>query len=316
METQTTAPEVAVAETTTTAPSAPETPAASSSTPEAAAPAVPQWAPDYKFRYTDENDQKVEGEIDEWARPLVTSKEIEENIKKIWAKAHGLDFVKNRFNKTRDELKTYRSTVDPLLQNWNDLTGLYNKGDYDGFFKGLNIPDKVLYQHVLNKLNYAELPPEQRALYDNSRAAEERAMMLERQNQALMQQQQEFAVSQRESALSQTLSRPDVSAVAEAFDSRMGKPGAFRDEVIKRGILHWQMSQQDISPDDAVKEVMSMIGGMSGVPAQAAPMAQSNSVQPQAKSPAVIPNVGAKNSSPTKRAPKSLAELKQLAESI
>lgn len=310
-DTQTTAPEVTTE--ATSASTTPESVSAESSTPTTPEAAPSPYTPDFKFRYTDEADQKVEGEIDEWARSLITNKEMEEQVKKVWAKAHGLDFVKNRFNKTRDEFKSYRTQVDPLLQSWNELTGLYNKGDLDGFFKGLNIPDKVIYQHVLQKLNYAELPPEQRALHENQRAAEQRAEMLERQNQALMQQQEAYAVSQRESALSQTLSKPDVSAVAQAFDARMGREGAFRDEVIKRGILHWQMNQADISPDDAVKEVMSMIGGFQGAPAQSAPMAPS---QTQSKSPQVIPNVGAKNSSPTKRAPKSLAELKQLADQM
>lgn len=297
---------------TQTAPQTTEAPVADA----AAAGVPPEYKPDYKFRYRDEHENKVDGEIDEWARNLI-NKDNEEKIKQIWAKAHGLDFVKNRFNKTRDEFKTYRTQVEPLLQTWNDLTGLYNKGDMDGFFKGLQIPDQKVFQYVLDKLNYHELPPEQKALRDQQSQMLRQNMDLEKQNQLYAQQFEQMQVQQRETALNQALTKADVSAVAQAFDSRVGKEGAFREEVVKRGILHWNLHQQDISPEQAIQEVLSLLGGMqqtSQQPPQAGQMAQA--APAQQKTPPTIPNVGSKNSSPTKRAPKSLEEMRKLAEQL
>lgn len=316
-ETETTttsaAPEVSSpADTSTPAPA--ETQAALSST--STDPAAPApYTPDYKFRYRDEHENKVDGEIDEWARNLI-NQENEEKFKQVWAKAHGLDFVKNRFNKTREEYKSYRTQVDPLLQGWNDLTALYNKGDLDSFFKGLQIPEQKIYQYVLDKLNYNELPPEQRAMRDQQQQVLRQNMELEKQNQFFQQQYEQQMVQSREHALSQTMSKPEVSAVAQAFDARVGREGAFRDEVVKRGILHWNLHQKDISPDEAVQEVMSLMGGMQQTMQQTLPAGASQVMPAQPKTPPTIPNVGAKNSSPAKRAPKSLDEIRKLAESL
>jgi hypothetical protein len=144
---------------------------------------------------------------------------------------------------------------------------------------------------------------------------------LEKQNQFYQQQYEAQMVQRRENDLGQTLNRPDVSAVAQAFDSRVGRQGAFRDEVVKRGVLHWNMYQKDISPEEAVNEVLTLVGGMANSASdpqaaqQGLPSAAPGGFAQQKATP-TIPNVGAKNSSPARRAPKSLDEIRKLADQL
>lgn len=286
-----------------------------------AAAAAAQAAIDYKFRYRDESAEKVEGEIDDWARSFL-NKENEAKFKEIWAKAHGLEFVKNRFSKVRDEYTGYKSQVEPLLQGWNTLTELYNRDDMEGFFRGLQIPDDKIFKYVLAKLEYQQLPPEERAARDQRSQVVRQNIELERQNQALQQQYQQQTVSARTQQLDIAMTRPDVQTVASSFDQKIGRPGAFREEVIKRGVLAWHTAQQDITPEQAIAEVLQIIG----TPAQTETQANSISATQPAQSgvtnqaqvatrqsPPVLPNVGAKNTSPTKRGPKSLDEIRKLA---
>lgn len=290
--------------------------ASPSGSPEAAA-AVAAYTPNYKFRYMDELENKIDGEIDEWARPFI-NQDTEEKFRQLWAKAHGLDFVKNRFNKTRGEYQAYRQQIDPLVQSWQELTGLYQKGDMDSFFKGLQIPEDKIFQYVLDKLNYERLPADQRAHIEKARAAETQAMELQRQNQALAAQYQQAQVQTRTTELQQALSSLDVSAVAQAFDARVGREGAFRDEVVKRGVLAWHTTGQDISSAQAIQEVMQLYGAFTGGQQTAAHMAQAASpggapAVSQAQKAPTLPNVGGNNASPARKAPKSLDELKKLA---
>lgn len=279
--------------------------------------AAAAYQPNYKFRYMDELENKIDGEIDEWARPFI-NQDTEEKFRQLWAKAHGLDFVKSRFNKTRGEYQAYRQQIDPLVQSWQELTGLYRKGDMDSFFKGLQIPEEKVFQYVLDKLNYQKLPPEQRATMEKARAAEQQASELQRQNEALAAQYQQAQVQTRTTELSQALSTPDVSAVAQAFDARVGREGAFRDEVVKRGVLAWHTTGQDISPGQAIQEVMQLYGALTSGQQAAAQMAQAAAptgapAVSQAQKAPTLPNIGGNNGSPARKAPKSLDELKKLA---
>ena len=148
------APAAAVVSSTPSTPSAAPSSVSSPST--ASTPGAEQvqaaWTPDYKFKYMDESDTRIEGEIDEWARGMLT-KENEENIKKIWSKAHGLDFVKKQQQKIREEYNGYKQKTEPLMKSWDSLSGLYNKGDIGGFLKGLNVPKEKVFQYVLDELN-------------------------------------------------------------------------------------------------------------------------------------------------------------------
>lgn len=276
--------------------------------------AKPAYTPNFKFKYPklDSNDQE-EKEFDDWAKGFVNA-DNEAKLRDLYTKAYGMDFYKQKYGKINDQFKGYKDKYEPLVKTWNELTEVYNAGDMETFFKALKIPEEKLYQFVLDKLNEREMSPEQRMERQRQTELKQRAMMLERENQSLQERYKTEITQAREFQLGQTLSKPEVSQTAKSFDERVGRPGAFREEVIKRGIMAFHATGQDISPEQAVQEVLSLIGGAQTT--QAAQVAQQPQVQATQKSQPVIPNVGARASSPAKRAPRSLSDLKKLAETM
>lgn len=271
-----------------------------------------QYTPNFKFKYPklDSNEQ-AEAEFDDWIRTSV-NKENEAKVRDLYTKAYGMDFYKQKYGKINDQFKGYKDKFEPMAQTFQDLTDLYNAGDMDSFFKGLKIPEDKIYQYVLDKINQREMPPEQIRQREEQMELKRRTMMLEKENQTLQERYQQEVTQVRENQLGSVLTRPEVTQVASSFDQRIGRPGAFRDEVIKRGLLAYHTTGQDITPDQAVQEVMQLLGGVQ--PQQTATQAMQQNTQVAQKP--VIPSVGSRSGSPAKRVPRSLEDLKKLAQTM
>lgn len=268
---------------------------------------APDYTPNYKFKYPKLGaNEQVEQEFDEWIRPHVT-KDTEEKIRDLYTKAHGMDFFKQKYAKVTDTYNQYKESINPSVEAYQTLAKIYNQGDLDTFFKGIGLPEDKLYQYVLDKLQEKELPPEQLQKKQYYADLERKQRALEESHQSLLERYEQESIQTRHSQLDTALSRQDLSPTVQAFDARVGKPGAFKDEVIKRGMLAYQMTGADISPEQAIQEVLMLVGG------QVSPQQPQQMGRAQTVTPPVIPNVGSKGSSPATRAPKSLKELKELA---
>lgn len=278
-------------------------------------PAAPTYTPNYKFKYPklDSNEQE-EKEFDDWAKGVVNDKN-ESQIRDLYTKAYGMDFFKQKYAKTSEQLKK----LDPIVKTWDSLSKAFNQGDLDTFFKGIQLPEEKLYQYVLDKLNERELPYEKRMEIQQQREIQKKAAFLEQQNQELQTKYQQEQVQLRQYQLDMSMNKPEITSVAQAFDAKVGKPGAFKEEVIKRGLMAFYATGQDISPEQAIQEVLSLYGqpGGAGMQTSGASVTQgqmNGASKPQ--TPPVLPNVGARGSSPAKRTPKSLSDLKKLAETM
>lgn len=330
------------AESTAAAPSAPETTSAPQATSEtASAPQTPEAAtsirekvqkaqaqlgqqaeapaynPNFKFKVMDK-----EHEIAEMFRPLIKDAETEKQIKELHEKAYGLDTVKNRFNETREQFKTTKQKLDQYDTQLNELRETFKRGDIDSWLKMMGVPEEKILQYVINKAQYQQLPPEQRKVLDEKRAAEQKAFALEKERTHFQQQLQEQGRQAKQFALQVELAKPDVNAFADQFNKAVGRPDAFFEEIRQAGINAWNESngQVDLSPEQAIQQVMARWGAIAK-PAQAPiipPQGNAQPTAPQAPAPAQkapsIPNVaGRQSSSVAKSKPKSIADLKKLA---
>lgn len=300
--TQDTAPASVEAVTTQTTQEAPQT------------PATPSYTPNYKFKYPklDSNEQ-VEMEFDDWAKGVINEKN-ESQVRDLYTKAYGMDFFKQKYAKTSEKL----NKLEPIVKTWDSLSKSFNQGDLDTFFKGIQLPEEKLYQYVLDKLNEKELPYEKRMEIQQQKELHKKATFLEQQNQELQEKYQQEQVQLRQYQLDMTLKQPETLSAAQAFDAKVGKPGAFKDEVIKRGLMAFYATGQDISPEQAIQEVLSLYGqpSVAGMQQQVPGMQNQMNGASKQQTPPVLPNVGARGSSPAKRTPKSLSDLKKLAETM
>ena len=269
------------------------------------------WTPNFeKLKVMDK-----EFDWDEDIKKIVT-KDNYDKLKEFHNKAYGLPFVKERYSQAKEEnkrLKEVEQNFTQVNQNIDYITTLLNKGDLHTFFKALNIPDQTVMKYALDRASYYELPAEQKQEYDKNIESRQMLGVYEQQNALLQQQVQQQAVNTREQELSSYLSKPEVQQVASEFDTKLGRPGAFREEIIKRGQHAFYHTQNDISPDQAGNEVLNIFKNFINV--GNAPQA----IQPTITNPKdkpIIPNIKSGSQSPAKKLPKNIADLKEMAKQM
>lgn len=247
---------------------------------------------------------------------MIKDADSEKKARELYEKAYGLDAIKPKFLETRESLKKTTEELQHFQSSVNELKEHYNRGDLDTFFAKMQIPQEKILQWVLDKAQYNELPPEQKRILDAKTEAEKRAYALEKQTMTYEQQLQEQAIQAKSYMLQTDLGRQEVSSFAEAFDAKVGKAGAFREEVIKRGEAAWYSSggKIDLTPSQAIQEVMGVYGKFLSTGSENPPTSQppQQMAAPEEKpKQKTIPNLSGRPSSPTKTKVKSIAELQQ-----
>lgn len=262
-----------------------------------------EYVPDFGYKAYDES-----REMDDWARPLVTNKEIEENLRGLYSKAGGFDTLKEQHGALKND---YAGTVD----EYNQLADRIEELDHlmanspAMFFKEIGLSDERIIQYVQGLLAQKDMSSEEiQRLQAQDQSVlqsfhnDRRASVLESQNMELQQNQIKIGIDQ-------AMTDPRVSEVQQAYDARMGA-GAFRQEVVNQGKHFYQTNGYDTTGPDAVRMAFEKWQPM---------FAKGDSEQPQGinqKPKGHIPNVGSGdgNVSPTKARFNSIDALKKHAQ--
>lgn len=304
-------PEVTSEETPT-----PEVPA----TPEGQVAAPPPYQVNPAFRVRNQ-----EKKFDDFILPAIKDPETEKKVRELYEKAHGLDYIKEDRERLRGELDGVKREFTPVVQAVHKMAHFVKQKDYASFFNLAGIQPQEIFQWALN---FAQMSPEQRMAHERAQTEAQRAYDLEQYTAQQQQQFQQQSAEYRARELDFTLGRPDVSQAAQAFDARYGD-GAFKTEVIRRGQFYAYQGQ-DISAEQAVSEVLRLAGQggqqapQTTLPPQGAAIPQqvpqgqpAPQTVPQAQSQKpVIPNIQGRGTSPVKKVPKSLAEMRKLGQEL
>lgn len=289
-----------------------------SDVPEGTEPA-PEFAPNYKYKVRDE-----EHEIEEWARPLITNEEMQKKFQDLYTRGHGLELAKTE----RDDFKSKYTNLENSLQIVNGYVQSHRNNPGDAtvghesarqFIDSLGLPKQMFLQYAVEELKYSQLPPEQRQAIDQQRQQQYDYQQTQSQNQQLADQNLQMQINHRNQMLDYTLADPSINPVVADYEARVGKPGAFRELVVQRGIYHDQINKQDVTPQVAVQEVMQMLGlsaQQQGQPGTANPTqtVQPGTVPVQQQQKPVIPNIqGQPTASPTKAVVNNLDDIRRLA---
>lgn len=273
----------------------------------------PAYTPNFKFKVLDQ-----EKEIDEWLKPVIKDADTEKKIRDLYERAHGLDHVKGERQRLREQSQTQSAEIQRHAQVVQGVNQMLAKKDYDSLFENvLKIPeDDILFQakKILDRRN---LPPEQKEALEKAKQESLRAQTYEEQNQQLRQSYEQVAVSARTQELDWTLQRPDVSQLVAAYDARAGAPGAFKQAVIERGQYHAYASGKDITPEQAVEEVLKFMGGRQNlIPVEAPQVGIPSASQVSQEKKPVITNIQGRGTSPAKKMIRSIDDLKKRAKEL
>lgn len=280
------------------------------------------FKPNVKFKVLDK-----EMEIPKEFQSLMKDPESEKKVRELFEKAHGLDVVKTKLTETRQQRDQVVQQHQALQAQIGKARSVYqnaiksgNLHRMDDFFRMLSIPVDHIMAYAIEKAKLAEMDPEQRQLIESRLQAER-----EREAAAEEAAGYQYETNNRDLELKRLqlevgLGRPETQNMAQELESKFGRPGLFREEVIAAGEAAWFNERKNISVDEAIKRVAAKFGltGKQAPAAQSKP-AGGGTPNPGAKkviqrSTTTIPNVnGAGGASPLKTTkPKSIEDIKKL----
>lgn len=266
------------------------------------------YMPNYKFKVHDE-----EHEFDEVLRPVIKDTESEKKIRELYEKAYGLDVVKPKYQKIKEEKSQIEENYYDLVGRVSKLQNYAEQGDLESFFRGLNIDDDKVYKYALEKLKYQDMTPEERKAFDEQTEIRRTNMTLQEKNQMLEQQQRKIKHDQTQNEVASLIQSQDYKPLAEAYDARLGS-GAFKEEVWRTGYNHWIQTGEDLQPAKAISIVADRVKKL-GI-TQAANQAANAAQGPSAHNIPTIPNVGSGAGSPARKTFKTFDELRKYADSL
>lgn len=277
-------------------------------------PVVNEWKPDFKFKVMDK-----EHEIDPLFQPLAKDEETLKKIRRLHEQAYGIPHLEA----SRDEFKNKYSQVLPRVQEYEQVEKKLDKlsyfvqnQDFGSFFNELQIPKDAVLHWVKKELDMMEAPPEYRA-------AQEKASELARQKYDYEQELNYYRAQAQEAKNKEVFGYIDNSInglagdIASQYNERLGNPEAFRQAVIHKGMTIQQATGQMLPAEEVVSLVKQDMVRLMGLQENVAPqvMGSAQASAPQPKAP-VIPVIKAGGASPIKTPPKSLEEIKKLANQL
>lgn len=276
-------------------------------------PEPPAYEPDYT--YTVQGEKKV---LDERFHPLVTDKDSEEYVRTLVQRAEGLDFVESARDKFKSQYEEINTAHTSLNRELDTLNHYIQSDNFKAFQNTLEIPDVMILKRAQEILQYQEMTPEQKAAYDRASQNEINNYTLNQQNEQLVSEKNQDLIDQRDREVMTELNQPEVAEVANAYDERVGKPGAFYDEVWNRGKFHAMVNKTNPTAKEVVDEVLQMVGGVGAQPqAPSQPQGQPNPAQasqgaPKPTQKPVIPRVEGSGASPARPVIKSLDQIRKI----
>lgn len=266
---------------------------------EAQAATPEEYTPDFNYKVYDE-----QREIPDYLRPLITNKETEEQIRSLMCKADGLDPLKEKYGKARDERDDLRNQFSQVERNMRELDH-FKKKDLGQFFKLAEISDDAVINYVRGVLNRADDPDEAEA-YRRHQDQIRDSFQADQRSQDLAAENQRLRFAQHERDMDIMMNSEAVSPFVQRFDQMSGKPGAFVEQVNDYGSRVYQAEQRYVTPMEAAAAVMERYRGfINNTQPVDQPVEGATSQKPEA-----IPNIGAgRTVSPTQKRPKNLEEM-------
>lgn len=259
-----------------------------------------------------------EHEIPEFLRSVIKDQKTEKYMQELFEKAYGLPTLKERFQETKSQFQELSQTHNYVMGTIQEAQQAYRSGDLDTVFELFKIdPNKVL-NWAVKQVEYSQMPPEQRQLIEAQRAEQRRNAELMKQQQYMTQEQMETQTRYIGEMLNLVLERPDYQQISQSYDSRKGRPGAFRDLVAQIGESEYALTRKVLSPLEAVKKAVDLLGEMPGSaqqPAAAAPAQTQATPQAAPAKKQTLPNLAEANArsnmAPAKAKYRSIDDLKR-----
>jgi len=278
--------------------------------------------PEEKTEYQPDFSYKVYGEdreIPEEFRTLIKDKESEDRIRTILSKADGLDGMKPRHEKIVSERDELRNSLDQTYTKLRDYEEnrerdeYYRKNDLGLFLKSKDISEDEILDHAARILDARD------SVSVKNQMSERQSMIAQnfdanRQVSSLESQANNLAFQQHNFLMDQALADPQVNEFVKAYDTKMGKEGAFREKVEMHGDYLFRTQNRYLVPGEVVKQVHQELSQIF-VPATSQQQGYQQQTTAPTQRPKTLPNLGSSGTvSAVRKRPGSVDELRAMAE--
>lgn len=284
-----------------------ETPGETRETGESAEPT--EYTPNFTYKVG-----RDERQFPEYMQALIDSKEREEELRDIFTRADGLNFVKEKHEKLNQDYEELNSNYQQMQEtNHKYLDFLQTQkrhidnGDIDSFLRLNGLNRGHIENYLRREYELDEQGPEARQRYQKSLQAQNQAYQYQNQYQQLQNQYQQMQNNYQQMQLQMAMNKPEAAETKQFYDTYFGE-GAFQ------GVVNAYINR-NLSPEQAITQAIA--------DTQNLPAFQKLAVQPQAtvtplhqpsKPQGSLPNLGrGRNASVVKKAPRTFEELKELA---
>lgn len=268
---------------------------------------IAEFQPNYKFKVMDE-----EKEFDEFLRKAITDEESQKKVKELYEKAYGLDHVKPKYETAKQELETIRPQFQAIANDLK-LVGQHLKNqDLGSFFKTFKLTDEQVLKYAIEKLEFMEASPEKQQQILDAQKFKSSNAQISLENEQLKQFKQQHESSLFQTEFNSAINAPSVSPIAQSFDARAGKQGAFAEAIAKYGAFESRQAGRELAVTEVVQKFISTFGLTAPQPSQAAAPVPvtAGSGEPTARK-ETLPKVPANGGSPVAAKIKTFADLKK-----
>lgn len=286
-----------------------------------------EYVPNLTYRVHDK-----EHTFNEQVASYIKSKEDEDFFRELVTKAEGIEVIKPKLEKYREEATSYRDKIseyegqikerDSRWEYFNNLVNQGTKGDSESLHNlldALNIPDHVIGEVVAQRL---EMSPTERKARTDIAAAQYQQSQVESQKDKFQSSLNELERIKAEFEFEKSLTAAsDLSPVINFIDSSLGE-GTFKKEVINIGIELEEAAEKNKQPAPTHRQVFEIVANKykQFMPAQAS-AAPTGVSQPTAteiqkrtvvKGQGALPNLGTGSvESPSGKSFLSIADLEK-----
>lgn len=217
------------------------------------AASAPEFTPNYKYKAYGK-----ELEVEEWAKPLI-SKDTQEHFIKLHERAGGFDHLKNNFKELEQKHSVIENNFNQLNQVRHAIVSNISKGNLDQAFQLMDLKDEQIFNYVKQKLEYQQLPPDQKQIVDAYRANLERT----EQSQNLALQQKAFAedimMQKHELEVMTTFNNPKYASTITDYNTRAGDENAFKNVMTSIGANEFYKTGRHMPVAEATEAAIKML---------------------------------------------------------
>jgi hypothetical protein len=269
---------------------------------------TPQYTPNYSFKVMDKN-----LEFDEFLRASITSEDHEKKLRELYEKSYGLDYVKPKYEKIKEEYQNLNNTWQKVVSDMNKLGGHLKQGDYGSVFSSLGLTDEQVMQYAVERLSYYELPPEKRQAMDEQSRRNRQLVEAMQENAKLKQDYASFEGQKLMESVQATVQKLGASTAIQAINERAGYDGAFYDLLKNHALGMFERTKRDPSPEEAISSFLKLYGLESGQSQSPSQVGQVQAAQQATGArPATIPVLKGAGVSPVKPTVRSIDDLKKI----